>query len=198
MRPAPRPYFWVNEMTHREALTVLAEHRGDRIVVTTMGSVGIWPDLSDTPLDFAFLPSSMGQGVAVGLGMALASGRAVVAITGDGSLLMNLGCLITVANHPTNLTVLLIDNGLYEVTGGQDVVGARRIKYSQLAYAAGFGRVYMFADLEPWKKAAAEVLSGPGPTFVWLEVDGERGHKTPSPPRPMAEQIQRLRAALAG
>ncbi|HEX3146878.1 MAG TPA: thiamine pyrophosphate-dependent enzyme [Gemmataceae bacterium] len=184
-------------MTHQEALTVLAAHRGDRIVLTTMGSVGIWPALSDTPLDFAYLPSSMGQGVAVGLGLALATGRDVVAITGDGSLLMNLGSLVTVANHPTNLTVVLIDNGLYEVTGGQDVVGARRINYEHLAYAAGFDRVYIFADLEPWQKKAAEVLSGPGPTFLWLEVDGERGHKTPSPPRPMAEQIQRLRVALA-
>ena len=185
-------------MTHQEALTVLATHRGDRVVLTTMGSVGIWPALSDTPLDFAYLPSSMGQGVAVGLGLALASGRDVVAITGDGSLLMNLGCLVTVANHPTQLTILLIDNGLYEVTGGQDVVGARRIDYSNLAYAAGFRRVYMFADLEPWQAEIDEVLSGPGPTFVWLEVDGERGHKTPSAPRPMAEQIQRLRTALAG
>jgi hypothetical protein len=55
-------------VTHRDALAVLAAHRGDRVVLTTMGSVGIWPALSDTPLDFAYIPSSMGQGVAVGLG----------------------------------------------------------------------------------------------------------------------------------
>ena len=104
-------------MTHHEALAVLAAHRGDRVVVTTMGSVGFWPALSDTPLDFAYLPSSMGQGIAVGLGLALSTGKGVVAISGDGSLLMNLGSLVTVANHPASLTILLIDNGLYEVTG---------------------------------------------------------------------------------
>jgi sulfopyruvate decarboxylase subunit beta len=183
-------------MTHHEALEVLAAHRGDRVVVTTMGSVGLWPALSDTPLDFSYIPSSMGQGVALGLGLALATGRRVVAVTGDGSLLMNLGCLVTVANHPAPLTVVLIDNGLYEVTGGQDVVGARRTNFAVLARAAGFDRVYVFADLEPWRKEAAGILDEDDPAFVWLEVDGERGKKTPTAPRPMAEQIQRLRSGL--
>src|SRR5262245_62318578 len=135
-------------MTHREALEVLAAHRGDRVVVTTMGSIGLWPALSDTPLDFAYIPSSMGQGVALGLGLAVATGRGVVAVTGDGSLLMNLGCLVTVANHPAPLTVLLIDNGLYEVTGGQDVAGAGRTDFAGLARSAGIQRIYDFADTE--------------------------------------------------
>ena len=183
-------------MTHHEALTVLAAHRGDRVVLTTMGSVGLWPTLSDTPLDFAYIPSSMGQGVALGLGLALATGRGVAALTGDGSLLMNLGCLVTVANHPAPLTVILIDNGLYEVTGGQDVAGAGKTDFGGLARAAGIARVYSFADVTAWQAAAPEVLGGPGPAFVWLKIEGERGHKTPSPPRPMGEQIERLRQAL--
>jgi thiamine pyrophosphate-dependent acetolactate synthase large subunit-like protein len=185
-------------MTHREALEVLAAHRGDRVVLTTMGSVAVWPALSDTPLDFAYIPSSMGQGVSLGLGLALATGRRVVAVSGDGSLLMNLGCLVTVANHPAPLTVLLIDNGLYEVTGGQDVAGAGRTDFAGFARAAGIARVYAFADLDSWRSRAAEVLDGDGPAFVWLKVGGEHGKKTPSAPRPMAEQVTRLRQALAG
>src|SRR2546421_343550 len=59
-------------MTHREALEVLAAHRRDHVVVTTMGSAAYWPTLSDTPRDFHFLPSSMGQGVSLGLGLCLA------------------------------------------------------------------------------------------------------------------------------
>jgi sulfopyruvate decarboxylase subunit beta len=183
-------------MTHHEALAVLAAHRGDRVVLTSMRSIGLWPALSDTPLDFAYLPSSMGQVVSLGLGLALAAGRGVVAITGDGSLLMNLGCLVTVANHPASLTVILIDNGLYEVTGGQDIAGAGKTDYAGLARAAGIGRVYAFTDAKAWSTAAAEVLSVPGPGFVQLKVQGERGQKTPSPPRPMSEQIARLRQAV--
>jgi thiamine pyrophosphate-dependent acetolactate synthase large subunit-like protein len=184
-------------MTHREALEVLAAHRGDRVVLTTMGSVAVWPALSDMPLDFSYIPSSMGQGVSVGLGLALATGRRVIAVSGDGSLLMNLGCLVTVANHPAPLTVLLIDNGLYEVTGGQDVAGAGRTDFTGLARAAGIARVYSFSDLEAWRAGAAEAIGGSGPAFVWLKVRGEHGKKTPNPPRPMSEQIQRLRQALA-
>ena len=48
-------------MTQEQALEVLARHRGDRIVLTTMTAVGVWPRLSDTPLDFAYMPSAMGQ-----------------------------------------------------------------------------------------------------------------------------------------
>ena len=59
-------------MSQREALEVLAAHRGDQLVLTTMSSVGIWPSLSDTPLDFAYIPSAMGQGPSLGLGLALA------------------------------------------------------------------------------------------------------------------------------
>jgi len=184
-------------MTHREALDVLAAHRGECVVLTTMGSIALWPAISDTPLDFAYIPSSMGQGVALGLGLSLATGRGVVVLSGDGSLLMNLGCLVTVANHPAPLTILLIDNGLYEVTGGQDVAGAGRTDFAGLARSAGIARVYEFAEAEAWRRGAAAVFSGTGPAFVWLKVKGEHGKKTPNPPRPMKEQILRLREAVA-
>ena len=184
-------------MTQREALEVLAAHRGDRVVMTTMGAVGIWPALSDTPLDFAYIPSSMGQGPALGLGLALAQPtRGVVVLCGDGSLLMNLGCLVTIAQHPADLWLILLDNGLYEVTGGQPVAGAGSTDFEGLARSAGIKRVYKFDDLETWRAKCGSVLSGDGPVFVWLKVQGRLGQKTPSPPRPMAEQISRLKSAL--
>src|SRR3954469_9210829 len=104
-------------MTHRDALDVLAARRTDQVVLTTMGSVARWPQLSDTPRDFHYLPSSMGQGVPLALGLCLAKpGLPVVVLVGDGGLLMNLGCLVTAAQFAVPLAVVLIDNGLYEVT----------------------------------------------------------------------------------
>jgi sulfopyruvate decarboxylase subunit beta len=185
-------------MTTREALEVLAAHRGAHAVVTTMTAVGLWPQLSDAPLDFAYLPSAMGQGPALGLGLALARpGLGVVVVTGDGSMLMNLGCLVTLACHPADVYLLVFDNGLYEVTGGQRTAGTGRADFAALARGAGIGRVYTCADLAAWKAAAPEALAGRGPVVVWLKVEGRLGQKTPSAPRPMAEQIQRLRQALA-
>lgn len=185
-------------MTHQEALEVLAKHRGDRVVVTTMGSIGIWPKLSDTPLDFAYIPSSMGQAPAFGLGLALAHPeRGVIVVNGDGCTLMNLGCLVTIASNPTNLYLIIIDNGLYEVTGGQERPGTGRLDFAGLARAAGILRVYSFDTVEKWRIGAAEALSGPGPVAIYLKVEGKRGQKTPGPPRPMGEQIARLGTALA-
>ena len=184
-------------MTLHDALEVLATYRENHVVVTTMSSVGVWPALSDTSRDFHYLPSSMGQGVPLGLGLCLAKpGLGVVVLTGDGGLLMNLGCLVTVAQHRVPLYVVLIDNGLYEVTGGQPVAGAGRTDFAALARGAGIGRVYAFDTLDAWRVGAAETLTGDGPVFVWLKVAGETGKATPSAPRPMAEQIRRLQEAI--
>jgi len=184
-------------MTHREALEVLAAHRGDRVVITTMTSVGIWPGLSDTPLDFAYLPSAMGQAPGLALGLALAQpGRGVIVCNGDGSMLMNLGCLTTLANHPADVYLLILDNGMYEVTGGQPTTGTGHTDFAGLARAAGIARVYTFATAENWRAGASEALIGPGPVVIWLKLEGRLGQKAPRPPRPMAEQIARLKESL--
>jgi thiamine pyrophosphate-dependent acetolactate synthase large subunit-like protein len=185
-------------MTHREALEGLAAHRGNRIVITTMTAISIWPQLSDSPLDFAYIPSAMGQGPSLGLGLALAQpDRGVIVVNGDGCTLMNLGCLVTLANHPADLFLLIMDNGLYEVTGGQRHAGAGHTDFAALARAAGIRRVYTFDTLAAWRGGATEALTGPGPVVVWLKLEGRLGQKTPKPPRPMSEQIARLRQALA-
>ncbi len=184
-------------MTLRQALEVLAQPRGERIVISTMASIGVWPQLSDQPLDFAYMPSAMGQGPALGLGLALAQPEhGVIVINGDGSMLMNLGSLVTLANHPANLYLVIVDNGMYEVTGGQQTAGTGHTDFAGLARAAGIQRVYTFDTVDAWRAGAVDALSGPGPVVIWLKVEGRMGQKTPSPPRPMAEQIARLRKSL--
>jgi sulfopyruvate decarboxylase subunit beta len=184
-------------MTLREALEILAAHRGQRIVVATMSSAGVWPSLSDTPLDFIYIPSAMGQGPLLGLGLALAQPeRGVIVLNGDGCTLMNLGCLVTLAQHPANVSLLIVDNGLYEVTGGQPTAGTGHTDFAGLARAAGIQRVYAFDNSKAWRAGAAEALTGQGPVVIWLKVEGRLGQLTPKAPRPMAEQIARLRQAL--
>jgi thiamine pyrophosphate-dependent acetolactate synthase large subunit-like protein len=163
-----------------------------------MASIGFWPQLSDGPLDFAYMPSAMGQGPSLALGLALAHPqRGVIVMNGDGSMLMNLGSLVTLAHHPTNVYLVLMDNSMYEVTGGQPTAGAGHTDFAGLARAAGIHRVYTFEDVDRWQAMAGESLAGPGPVLIWLKVDGRMGQKTPMPPRPMAEQITRLKEALA-
>jgi sulfopyruvate decarboxylase subunit beta len=184
-------------MTLHEALKVVADHRGQRIVVAAMSAAGVWPSLSDTPLDFIYIPSAMGQAPSLGLGLALAQPeRGVLVFNGDGCTLMNLGCLVTLAHHPANVYLLIVDNSLYEVTGGQPIAGAGRVDFAGLARAAGIERVYSYDNADAWQAGAAEALNGAGPVVVCLKVEGRIGQKTPKAPRTMAEQIARLRYSL--
>lgn len=184
-------------MSQRQALEILALQRGNRIVITTMSSTGIWPELSDTPLDFGYMPSSMGEGPPLGLGLALAQPeRGVIVVNGDGSMLMNLGTLVSIGSNPANLFVVVLDNGIYEITGGQHTAGSGRVDYAGLARAAGIQRVYSFNAYAAWRSGAAQALAGSGPAFIWLKVEARFGQKTPKAPRLMADQIRRLRQVL--
>jgi sulfopyruvate decarboxylase subunit beta len=184
-------------MTHRESLEVLAERRGNQIVITTHGSVDLWVEFSDTALDFSYVPAAMGHGVALGLGLALAqSQHGVVVVSGDGSLLMNLGCLVTLANHAVNLVVIVMVNGVYEVVGGQPTPAAGSIAFADLARAAGIRRVYLCKTLDTWRTIAAEALTGAGPVVIELHVAARPGQRAPGAARPMPEQLGRLRQLL--
>jgi thiamine pyrophosphate-dependent acetolactate synthase large subunit-like protein len=184
-------------MTQRQALEVLVPHRGQRIVVTTMSSAGIWPQLSDSPLDFHYIPSAMGHAPALGLGLALAQPeRGVIVLNGDGCMLMSLGSLVTLASHPANVYLIILENGIYEVTGGQPVAGAGRVDFAAIAHGAGIQRTYTFGALAEWQAKAAEALSGPGPVVISLKVEARYGQQTPKPPRPITEQITRFQQAM--
>lgn len=185
-------------MSLDEALAVIAKHRGKRIVIPTMASVPVWFGLSNQPLDFTYMPSAMGHGPELGLGIALAQpDHGAIVLNGDGSMLMNLGSLVTLAQNPAPVYLVIIDNGMYEITGGQRVAGAGRTDFAGMARAAGIPRVYAFGELAAWETGAGEALAGPGPVAVVLQVEGRTGQKTPAIPMPMAEQITRLRAAFA-
>lgn len=183
-----------------DALRVLADLcQGDQIVVTNQGSSRIWPKLCRRPLDFHYNPSTMSGAIPLALGLALAQpNREVLAVSGDGSLLMSLGSLVTViGSGVTNLTVVLLDNGLYEVTGGQATPAAQvAVDYAGLARAAGFPSTAEFRDLTDWQSRAAEVLTLPGPRFIRLVVGtAPREFLTSSTP-PLAEQLAEVQRSL--
>jgi sulfopyruvate decarboxylase subunit beta len=186
------------------ALEVINRLRTDQIVVTTMGSAREWPKLSQHPLDFHYVPSSMGQAPPLGLGLALAKPqREVVVLNGDGGMLMNLGCLVTiVASGARNITVIVLENGIYEVTGGQQTAAfAARpyavVDFSGFARAAGFAVAERFDRLEDWQMQAAEIMRRPGPRFIVLSVEPVGGDYHLEAPGPMAERLPKFQQAVA-
>lgn len=180
------------------ALEVLRGLRTDQIVVTTMGAAREWPKFSSHPLDFHYIPSAMGHAPMIGLGLALGQpDREVIAFNGDGCMLMSLGCLVTIkASGATNLTVIVLENGVYEVTGGQQTAGARAsVDLVGVAAAAAFPTAVRYNDLAAWKAEAADVLGRPGPRFVSLTVERVADYVL-EVPGPIRERIAKFRAAL--
>ena len=162
-----------------------------------MGSARERPRFSQNPLDFHYLPSAMGHAPMLALGLALARpDREVIAFNGDGCMLMSLGCLVTiVASGAQNLTLVVLENGVYEVTGGQHTAGAAaRVDFVGAARASGFASVARFTDLNVWQRRA-EALALPGPRVIVLEVARVADYELSSP-GPMAERIKRFQAAL--
>jgi len=125
-----------------EAIRCVVEELSDELVVCNIGypsrelySVG------DRDENFYML-GSMGLASSIGLGLALSTRKRVVVFDGDGSLLMNLGSLVTIANRsPSNLTLIVLDNESYSTTGGQPSYTAGKTSLARIAKAAGIDNV---------------------------------------------------------
>ena len=159
-------------MKRDAALKVLARHYPDGIVVPVFQSAFDWMGIRPHPLNY-ICTGAMGQASSHALGLALAHPEmTVVVLDGDGSLLMNLGTLVTVANMaPRNLIHFVSNNNIYEVNGRYPVPGAGQIDFSGLAKAAGYQRTYTISELDDFETKIDEILHGHGPTFVTLEVE---------------------------
>ena len=125
----------------RDALIALREVRhDDDIVVTTMMPAKEWMALGAHPRDLVLVPSAMSHATSFGLGLALAQpSRRVIVCNGDGSMLMNLGSLASIAESGvTNLVLIVFDNGAYEVTGAQPTPRSGAVDYGAIAAACGW------------------------------------------------------------
>jgi phosphonopyruvate decarboxylase len=186
--------------------TLRRVRRDDEIIITTMGSAREWMKFGEPhALDFILVPSSMGHGTSIGLGLALARpDHRVVVCSGDGSLLMNLGSLASiVAASVPNLVVIVFDNGVYEVTGQQPTAaaaaaraGGRSADFPGIARACGFESVHRFGDGAEWADRARDVLDAPGPSFVSLDVEPVVGGLAPHSPGPAQARARAFMAAL--
>ena len=186
-------------MNRQEAVAALTEILDDAIVVTGLGNVAL--DLfvaAERPLNF-YTSGAMGTAISIAFGLAVAQpDRRVICLEGDGSLLMNLGCLVTLASYPADVFLVILDNGLYEVTGGQPTAGVTAgCDFVLAAKGAKFATTERYDSLEEWKRGAAELLKKPGPRFVHLCIEpvGEAYH-LPAP-TPITERIANFRAALS-
>ena len=181
-----------------KALQAISKRRGDAVVISTMMTAREWPEFTtNETLDFP-LRGCMGKASNLGLGIALAKPeKKVIVLDGDGSLLMNLGALVTIANaKPQNLVHCVFENGIYEVTGGQPVPGEGIFNFATMARGAGFPNVYELSEEADLDKQLDEALSKPGPTFVMLRVTPVGSEGSP-PSRSTKAAFKEIKEALA-
>jgi len=186
-------------MPAREALAAIHASRGERdVVVTTMTPARDWMTFPQHPLDVVMVPSAMGHATSIGLGLALAQPtRRVIVGNGDGSMLMNLGSLVSIVDaRAENLVVVVFENGVYEVTGSEPIPASGGVDFAAMARAAGFRSTFEFSDLSAWQSAVKRVLTCPGPVFVVLRVETQPGTPAPKSPGPASERGKKLIAAL--
>ena len=161
-----------------DAARIIDEHRQDGIIVATMNAgnmnFGLAAVSQNQELDLP-LSGCMGKASSMGLGMALAQpDRKVIVLDGDGSLLMNLGTLVTIGNKaPENLYHFVFDNGVYAVTGGQPTPLEGSGNYVDMATGAGYAAVYDFEDTEDLATGIDQALNAKGPVFIRLRIEPE-------------------------
>src|ERR1700730_7742342 len=159
-------------MDRIDCLKALARHVTDADIVLPVYSTAFdWIDIRPHPLNY-LSHGAMGLASSHALGLALGRpDRRVIVLDGDGSLLMNLGSLVSIgAAAPPNLYHFVCENGTYEANGGHPIPGRDRVDFAGFARSAGYRAVYEFSGLEVFEQQGSAVLSEGGPVFADLKI----------------------------
>ena len=158
-------------MNRTACLEILKAHITDEIVISSYSTASEWIELNDRPLNY-FSHGAMGLASSHGLGLALAfPKRRVIVFDGDGSLLMNLGTLVTLAAAaPKNLVHLVFQNGTYEANGGHPLP-KRDVDFAGMARSAGFRQVHTLDEISNFKQQIGGILKEEGPVFADIMIE---------------------------
>lgn len=154
---------------------LVARLRREEAVIGGIGNnnFDLWAS-GGRPQNFYML-GSMGLACPIALGVALAQPqRRVIAIEGDGSILMQLGALGTIAMlGPGNLIVVIMDNGSYQITGGQPTLTACGTDVVAVAHGAGLAQSAWAADEQDFEQRVERALAEEGPWLIAARIDAE-------------------------
>jgi thiamine pyrophosphate-dependent acetolactate synthase large subunit-like protein len=156
-----------NKIARRPFIAELLQHRGDALIVTGLGSP-TWDCFAagDSP-EYLYSWGGMGLAVPTALGLALAQpGRRIVAITGDGEMMMGIGSLAVVGDQaPKNLAVLVLDNEKFGETGRQRGLTAGHTDITAVAKGCGFHATMTVTEQGAAGELAQLLFKKPGPVL---------------------------------
>ena len=156
---------------------LVAKLKHDEAVVAGIGNANF--DLfaaGHRPQNFYML-GSMGLACPIALGVALAQPeRGVIALEGDGSILMALGCLATIATAaPRNLTIVIWDNGIYQITGKQATATGTVTDIVAVARASGIANSEWVRDEKHFEEMLDRRFETGGPILLAAKIDDQPG-----------------------
>lgn len=179
------------------ATRLLAARLRNEVVVSNLGQASReLQNVADRPLN-CYTFGSMGQCSSIGLGIALARPDVrVICLDGDGSLLMNLGSLCTIANTaPPNYVLMIWDNEVHQTTGGQATATASRSNLASIARGAGVEKTLEVRTEDELRRVYDRVLTEDGPFVVSVKID--RGPAEGKLERDVVGSARRFMQALA-
>lgn len=158
-------------VTRFEMLERLAPHIGDALVLTNLkGTAHEWHHLHPKDSNLLYLGLGMPTPAALGLAMALPH-RRVVALDGDGSILLDMAAIPTVGQaRPRNLTVVVFDNEAYESNGALPTATASGTDLTGVARACGIESAITVSEADDFEAAAQIALTTDGPHFITAKV----------------------------
>jgi len=169
-------------MKRFDCLRALVGVVDDALVVSSAGAMTLeWNSLH--PSDGNFRVRTLGLCSSIALGMALGlPRRKIIALDGDGSLLMNLCSLPTSARMGAkNLIHIVFDNEVYEASGKKPTATSAGTDLVGLARAAGIKNALWANSLEDFAKATATALAADELSFIGAKVTSERSDVAPYP-----------------
>jgi sulfopyruvate decarboxylase subunit beta len=160
-------------MRRLDCLRAVYDRLGDSAVVTIMGAVAAELQSIGHRPNFFYLQHAMGLASSVGLGIALSKPAVpVVVFDGDGSLLMNLGGLSTLARYrPANLVHVVFDNESLLSVGGFPTATGTCTRLAEVAAAAGVPRTACATTIDEFVKAFADAQQAAELTTLVAKVD---------------------------
>jgi sulfopyruvate decarboxylase subunit beta len=162
-------------MRRSECLEALAPLLTDQLIVTNVARTGFETHMA-MPREGNLYTMGMGLVTPMVLGLALSlPHRSVIALDGDGSILLNLGILSTIGNYaPRNLISIIFDNESYASTGGLPTATAGKTKLDQMAKSAGIANAVEVSRIENFKEVVTKALAGKGPWVIVCKVVAEK------------------------
>ena len=185
-------------MLRPDGIRALIQRVDNEPIIANLGSASF--DLyaeADREANF-YTAGAMGMVSSIGLGVAIAApDRKVYVLDGDGSLLMNLGALGTIARQGApNLVHIVLDNQQWAETGGQPTHTSAGTDLAEVAKASGIPRVARVSTVEAFEETLERAIAEDGPWCIVAEIE-EHGHGA-RPAFNVEENLLRFRRTFTG